>query len=563
MYFDWLVIAVYLFGITAIGVYTSKQVSSSSSFFISDRKFGKVMMTFFTFGTGTNTDQAVSVAAKTYTSGASGIWYQWLWLFVTPFYWFLAPLFRRMRAVTTADYLNVRFSPSVAVLFALVGILQLSVNIGVVLKAASAMITAVSGGSIDPTIAIFAMTALFVIYGVAGGLNAAIVTDFIQGILTIVLSFLILPFALHAVGGMSGLRDAIDNPTMFSIVAPGEITVLYVIIISLNVLVGWVASPFSMATCAAGKTEHESRVGFVSGMLLKRLCTIAWVLTGLVAVALYVGTEANPDHVYGMLARELLPTIAPGLLGLFVASLIAAVMSSCDTFMVSSAALFTKNLYEPFIRPNQEDRHYILVGRISSVLVVIGGILIALSLPSVVRGVELFWIVQAMMGIAIWLSFFWRRATSAAVWASTMGGFAAWFFTSDVALVGWSFNASFSQLLPDYMLHNGQLALPWQMIIYLTVALALMVVVSLVTEPPSKERLDQVYETLRTPVLPGEPEVEPVTLPESTKPAPRSVLFDHPDFELMKPTASGVFGFLACWVMVGVLIALFVWILKL
>ena len=362
---------------------------------------------------------------------------------------------------------------------------------------------------------------------------------------------------------MSGLREAIDNPTIFSIVAPGEITILYVIIISLNVLVGWVASPFSMATCGAGKSEHESRVGFVSGMLLKRLCTIAWVLTGLAAIALYAGTDTNADHVYGMLARDFLPTIAPGLLGLFVASLIAAVMSSCDTFMLSCAALFTENLYKPFINPNQEDRHYILVGRISSALVVIGGILIALGLSSVVRGVELFWIVQAMMGIAIWVSFFWRRATSAAVWASTAGGFAAWFFTSDVALVGWSFNAQFSHLLPEFMVYDSLLALPWQMIIYLSVALALMVGVSLVTEPPSKERLDQVYETLRTPVLPGEPEVEPVTLPASTKPAPRSVLIDHPDFELMKPTVSTVFGFLAIWVMVGVLIALFVWILKL
>jgi len=45
LFIDWLVIAVYLLGITAIGVYTSKQVSSSASFFISDRKFGKVMMT--------------------------------------------------------------------------------------------------------------------------------------------------------------------------------------------------------------------------------------------------------------------------------------------------------------------------------------------------------------------------------------------------------------------------------------------------------------------------------------------------------------------------------------
>ena len=46
-----------------------------------------LMMAFFMFGSGTHSDQAVSVAAKTYRAGASGIWYQWLWLFVTPFFW--------------------------------------------------------------------------------------------------------------------------------------------------------------------------------------------------------------------------------------------------------------------------------------------------------------------------------------------------------------------------------------------------------------------------------------------------------------------------------------------
>ena len=45
-----------------------------------------------------------------------------------------------------------------------------------------------------------------------------------------------------------------------------------------------------------------------------------------------------------MLARDILPTVAPGLVGLFVASMLAAVMSSCDTFMVSSSALFTENI---------------------------------------------------------------------------------------------------------------------------------------------------------------------------------------------------------------------------
>jgi Na+/proline symporter len=145
-------------------------VRSTASFFIGDRKFGKIMMMFFTFGTGTHADHAVSVAAKTYRAGASGIWYQWLWLFVTPFFWLLAPMFRRMRAVTTGDYFHARYGRSVSVLYAIMGMMQLMVNIGVMLKGSSAMITAVSGGKINPHLAIWAMTVMFVIYGIAGGL---------------------------------------------------------------------------------------------------------------------------------------------------------------------------------------------------------------------------------------------------------------------------------------------------------------------------------------------------------------------------------------------------------
>ncbi len=562
MFIDWLVILVYLIILAFIGVWSSKKIRTASNFFISDRNFGKLLMTFFNFGTGTNTDQAVTVVSKTHVSGASGIWYQWLWLFATPFYWLLAPLFRRMRAVTTSDYLFVRYGQSVAVLFALVGMAQMSVNIGVTLKASSALITSVTGGGISPNLAIFALTGLFVFYGVLGGLKAAIITDFIQGILTIVLSFLILPFALKAVGGMEGLRAAVDDPSIFSIVAPGEITTLYVIVIAVNGLVGWVTSPYTMAMCGAGKTEEDARVGLVSGMFLKRICTIAWVLTGLCGLGLYAGQSINPDHVWGFLARDFLPNVAPGLIGLFVASMLAAVMSSCDCFMVSSSALFTENIYKPLIKPGQKEKHYILTGRIASVVVVIFGIVIAFGVSGVVQGLEVFWKVHAMMGIALWASFFWRKATSAGAWASTLSGFAAWAFTSKISLIGWDFNASVAPILPDFMIYDGQLSLPWQMIFYLTVGLVVMVGVSLVTRPPDKENLDRVYECLRTPVRSGEPEVEPMTLPEGTKPAQRSVLFNHPDFEIMKPRPVDVLGFLVSWLGVGILIAAFVWILR-
>ena len=559
---DWVIVAAYLIGVTLLGTSAARRVKTSSNFFISDRQSGKLLMTFFSFGTGTNTDQAIGVASKTYTSGASGIWYQWLWLFSTPFYWLLAPLFRRMRAVTTSDYLLVRYGQSVAVLFAIVGIFQLSINIGVVLKATAALIAPVSGGAISPEMAIIGMTVLFVIYGVAGGLNAAILTDAVQGVLTIVLSFLILPFALNAVGGLEGLRASVDNPELFSIVAPSDITVLYVVVLALNGLIGWVATPYSMQMVGAGRTEDDARVGLVAGMFLKRIVTIAWVLTAMCGVGYYAGTTVNPDHVYGLMARDLLPQIAPGLIGLFIASVLAAVMSSCDCLMVAAAALFTENIYRPLIRPGRSERHYVLVGRLSSIIVVLAGLSIAFALPGVVRGLEVFWMVGAMMGLAIWMSFVWRRATAAAAWASTLGGYAAGLFTSDIAFIGWSFNNHFAGSLPEFMLYEGKLFLPWQMIIYLTVSLVMMVAVSFVTRPPDKKTLDRVYECLRTPVSEDEPEGEPLTLPAGTAPAARSVLIAHPDFEIMRPTAYTVIGFLASCFMVVALIGSFIWIIS-
>ena len=562
---DWLVIALYLAIIAVIGISAARRVRNSASFFIGDRKFGKLMMMFFTFGTGTHSDQAVSVAAKTYHSGASGIWYQWLWLFVTPFFWLLAPVFRRMRAVTTGDYFFARYDRSVAGLYAVMGMLQLTVNIGVMLKGSTAMITAVSGGQINPNIAICAMTAIFIIYGIAGGLSAAILTDFVQGILTIVLSFLILPFALSAVGGMAGLRESIQNPDMFKVVAPAGITAFYIAVISFNALLGWVTQPHNMGLAAAGKTEMEGRVGVMCGILFKRVCTIAWVLTGLCAVGLYAGQNIDVDHVYGLMAHTLLPKIAPGLVGLFIASMLAAVMSSCDAFMVSSSALFTENIYRSLLVKNKPDKHYTIVGRVVAGIVVVAGVSFAFSLDSVVQGLEIFWKVSAMMAIPFWLGLFWRRASSKAAWISTLLSFAVLLFTSRIEIFGnmlWDFNASLAGKLPAFMLFEGKLYLPWQMILYISAGFTIAIVVSLVTKPVEKKKLDRFYECLRTPIAPGEPETVPFTLPDGVVPAPRRPWFDHPDIEISRPKFVDIIGFIAGWAAVAILIGSFLWIIK-
>jgi SSS family transporter len=557
---DWAALSVYLLGITGIGVWTATRVKDSSDFFMGGRRFGKLFMIFFAFGAGTNGNQAVGVAAKTYTSGLSGIWYQWLWLFATPFYWIIAPFFRRMRAITTGDFFEYRYSAPTAGLYTVVGGLQLIVNIGTMLLGSGAVISAISGGAIPPSVSIPVMTVLFVTYGIAGGLAAAVVTDLIQGVLTVVLSFLLLPFCMSAVGGMAGLHESINDPAMLSLVAPGEINGFHIFILALNALVGIVTQPHIMGVCAAGKNEMDGRVGFAAGNLLKRVCTIAWMLTGLCAVVMYTNLEgAEIDQVYGKMANDLLPQIMPGLVGIFLASLLASVMSSCDAFMVSTSGLFTQNLYRRFFVPNEDEAHYVKVGRIASLVIVAISLFYAYTLKDVVSGLELFWKISALMGAAFWVGLFWRGATTAGAWAGTFVGFAV-FLVTELDFIG--FDAWAVANLPDYMIWDDAFRVSWQMASYLTASFATIIIVSLFTKRVSQEQLDRFYGCVHTPIGEDEPHLKPFTLPPGVEPTTPKKLIPHKDIEIPFPTAVGLGGFLFFWLLVGLMVGFVFWLAK-
>jgi len=551
---DIFVLLLYLLGLVAIGIWSAKKIKTSADFFM-PRRFGKVMMVMFSFGAGTHSDQAVSVASKSFTNGLSGIWYQWLWLPVTPFYWLIASVFRRFRAITTADVFKARFNQSVAMLYAVVGIFILMVTTGVMLKGSGEVISASTGGLLSANLAIAVMTVIFVIYGVAGGLAAAIITDFIQGILTIIFSFLLLPFILNAIGGLSGIRQAIQDPQMLSLVAPAEIGLFYIIVIAFNGLVGIVVQPHTMGNCAAGKTEIEGRVGFMVGPLIKRLCTIPWCLTGLAAVVFFAGRNIEPDKVFGAVAGHFLPRILPGILGVFLAAILASVMSSCDAFMISSSALFTENVYKHLI-PARKKEHYITVGRIASVLVVAGGVGFAYWLPGVVAGLEIFWKITSMMGIAFWLGLFWRRTTPAGAWAATVTAFGLWWLTTQSFFISFMGNFPAAESLRFVIEKNTgpEIYLPWQMLFYLAAGTLAGIIVSLFTKSVDPEKLDNFYALIRTPVRLGEKVPEPCTLPEGAVVPEKRNIFPNTNLEIMVPSRISVIGFLAGWACVAVII---------
>ncbi len=559
---DIIVLAGYFILVAGLGFWTARRVKSMSDFVL-PRKFGKTMMIFYGFGTGTHSDQAVSVASKSYSVGISGIWYQWLWLFATPFYWLIARMMRRFRALTTADVFELRFNRSVAVLFAVVGLILYTVNIGVMLKGSAHVIEAGTAGSVDADWAIVIMTVLFVSYGMAGGLHAAILTDLIQGVLTIFFSFLLLPFVLGAVGGMAGLREQLSDQTL-SLVAPAEIGVFYVAVIALNALVGIIAQPHTMSNCAAGRTELDGQIGFMCGSLLKRVCTVAWALTGVAAIAYFAKlgiSDIEPDSVFGEIARRFLPNILPGMLGLFLAGLLASVMSSCDAFMIATAGLFAENLYKPLV-PGRSERHYLWAARMASLGVVASGVAFAYWLEGVVAGLEIFWKICPMLGIAFWMGLFWRRMNAVGAWSSTLAAVAAWWLSTQV----W-----FVQIVADlpaasdlrfifYVEDEMTIYLPWQMIFYLSAGILAGVVASLMTSAPNKSDLDRFYALIRTPVRPGEEIAAPCTLPADAEIPKARKLLPLASLEIYVPSRQMATGFLVGWLAVAAMIASVVWI---
>ncbi len=469
---DLAVIIAYLAGITLFGLYVSRRVKDTEGFFMGNRRFGKALMIAQALTTGTRADYAIGVVGASYEIGMAGIWYQWMYIFSTPFFWLLSPIFRRMRYTTTADFFEERFSKPLGVFYSFFALYLFMLWQGTIIKGGALTIAGITG--LPESWFIWGVTALFVLFGVAGGLIATVTTDFIQGIFIVILSFLLIPFGLAAVGGFSGLHSSLD-PRMFSLIAQKELSLFPVTMLVISGLVGIVAQPHHMAVAGSGKTEMSCRVGWCYGNFIKRLCTIGWALTGLMAAVL-ISRESigRRELAFGALIKMLLPS---GLTGLMIAAILATVISSCAAYMIAGSALFTRNLYKKYLKTSADDAHYLLTGRIVSAVLTVGSLLFALYLPSVIDATVHFVTIVAFVGIPMWAGIIWARANSYGAWASIIGSSATFYLTRTL---GWT---------------QGP-----QLLAALLVGFSLVIVVSLLTPPEAADRLQRFFALLHTPV---------------------------------------------------------------
>ena len=442
---------------------------------------GTALFLFCALGGAPHTHNAVGVAAQSYRVGLAGIWYQWIMIFTLPIYWLLAPVFRRARVLTTADFFDRRFGPQVMVLYSVFALFVTISFTGVMLYGSARLVEALTGGAISWQLSVLLMACVSFFYGIAGGLVAAVWNDFFQGILTVVMSLLIIPFFWVRIGGPAGFRAHLPDPVQtFRLVLSQDMTIYWILMMSINSLVSMVAQPHIMANTAAARTEMDSRIGFVGGMILKRIMTVPWALTGVMAIAMYGSGAVTPDHVFGAISRDLLPA---GFVGLMLACVMASVMDNCAVNMLSFAGIYTNSIHRRLlVRSAPGDERFLRVDRIAAICFSVVSIALSYLFSDVPAAMRFLWQTVPIMGIPFFLGLLWRRTNRFGAMASFVAALSA-------------------VLIAKYVLHwEGDAGLPGTIALFLGSGTLAGIVVSLLTPPETQARLDCFYLLLKTPI---------------------------------------------------------------
>ncbi|HUU26439.1 MAG TPA: sodium:solute symporter family protein [archaeon] len=481
---DLLVIVLYIGAMIGIGYWSMKKIKSQEDFFMGGRAFGKLLQVFAMFGSGTSTDSPVGTARNTFTGGLSGIWTVLNYLFCTPFYWFIGLWYRRYRMMTMGDFFVERFqSRSMGAMYAVFGLFFFIVWLSVGFSAASKTIVALTPKPAEeltvkesrelemftrmkglesrdykllttaeqeelehlrelnprgefshlsgPSVIVF-IGLVVLIYSWAGGLMAAYLTDFIQGIFIIILSFILVPFGLYQISlrhGGSGIMDGFSimhqkvPEEFFDILGSpyaSDFTWYYLLAVTTINLVGIVVQPHMIVVGGgSARDELSARVGIMVGNFIKRFLTILWALTGLIALTLYANQIADPDLVWGQATLDLLGPVGFGLVGLMVSALMAALMSSASCYILVASSLLVRNLYN-WLKPGRSEAHYIFMGRLSSALAIAGGVFFSIYYYDVFDQLKVAWELPIIFAATVWVAMFWRRASWMAAWVTVI-----------------------------------------------------------------------------------------------------------------------------------------------
>lgn len=380
---DWVIIGVYVFGSATAGLLCRRYVKNIADFIVAGRGLNAYLAIATLAGTEMGLVTVMYMAEQGYRNGFSAFFIGLAAGFGMAFLGFTGFLikgFRKSGAMTIAEYYEIRYTKGVrwvgGVVIAVAGIL----NMGVFLKAGALFLAKVTGlpeevvlfGSFPINIVALIMTILLVIvlfYTVAGGMISVVVTDYIQFVvigLGIILATLVVLVKVgpgdiaHAVvqhRGIYGLSP-VRNPSY------GWWYILWQILIFVTASATWQTA--AMRVSASKSPEVAQKVYRWSSLTWMGRAIIP-MLWGAVALA-YLGTSMDTSALEAMptMLGHLVPT---GLLGILTAGMLAAFMSTHDSYLLAWSSVITQDIIAPLCRRELSTRARIVLTRIFIVLI--------------------------------------------------------------------------------------------------------------------------------------------------------------------------------------------------
>jgi SSS family solute:Na+ symporter len=508
---DIVVIVIYAIGIFSLAQYVSREKAGhekdTSDYFLASKNLPWWAIGASLIAANISAEQIVGMSGSGYAIGLAIASYEWMaaltLLIVGKFF---LPIFLKNHIYTMPQFLQRRYGNVLPVIMAIFWLaLYVFVNLTSIIWLGSIAVNKVAG--IDQNVALVILGSFALLYQIRGGLKAVALTDIVQVTLLVLGGLVVAYLTLTQIGGDAGLLGGFARLTE---AAPSHFHMIlqkgdphYIDLPGLSVLIGgmWIANvaywgfnQYIIQRALAAKSLDEAQKGVIFAAFLKLLMPVIIVLPGIAAVVL-APTLVKPDEAYPTMMR-LLP---PGLLGLVFAALVAAIIASTASKINSIATIFTLDLYARFrgertraeddkAESQKEEKHLVLVGRITAMVAIIIAIIVAR--PLVGSSEQAFQYIQEFSGfftpgitVIFLLGLFWKRATEAGA------------IVAAVTSVGLSFimkytlpSAAFSQGVNDYLTPFIN-----RMGVVFLVSMALAVIVSLATKPrPGVDTIDTV-----------------------------------------------------------------------
>ncbi len=411
----------YSLALIAVGLWVARLVTTSSDFFVAGRRLNAGLIFSTILAANIGAGSTIGAAGLAYRDGISAWWWNGsaalgsivLAVWIGPRIWTIAA---RHNLYTAGDYLELRYGRAVrGIVASIIWVGTLSILAGQLI-AGAAVLTVVAG--VPRWFGTIASAIVMTIYFVAGGLLSSAWVNAVQLVVLLAGFLIAVPMVISAVGGWSALA-AVTTTT------PGFTNILYSSGpgsgFALLALLGpaFIISPGLLQKIYGAASARTVTIGV--GVQAAALAAFAFVpvLLGMAARVSHPGIADANLVLPTVLAEQLPPAI--GALGL--AAIYSAEVSTCDAILFMLATSLSQDLYKRFLRPDATDRQLLAVARMASVAGGVGGVLLALQLPTVTAALGIFY---SLLGVSLFVpvigGLYTRRAGATEALASIAAG---------------------------------------------------------------------------------------------------------------------------------------------